>query len=125
MTELLHQLLLEGRRDSVFEALSLIVHLVPLHAKNLREHSLDEMMANDSALGNLASLAGEPDGSVAFQGNQAILRQPFQSKSYGGPGDGEPVGKCGGDNVLTFRLGFSNSLEVILFGDSDSGHMLA
>src|SRR5271168_5205586 len=43
-SELGQQLGFEVWRDSMLQALRLIVHLVPLHAENLGQHALDEMV---------------------------------------------------------------------------------
>src|SRR6266481_3887050 len=52
VAELFDQLFFKGRRDGVLQPLGLVMHLKPLHAKNFRQHALDQMMAKESALGD-------------------------------------------------------------------------
>ena len=83
-TQLARQPRLEIRRNRVLQALRLIVDLVPLHAKDLRQHALDQVMAQRSALGDLAAGAGQAHATVALHPHKTILAQPTQSHADGG-----------------------------------------
>jgi hypothetical protein len=56
--ELIDEQFLEIRRDGVFEALGFVVNFVPFHAEYFREHPLDEMVAVQDAIGDIASGSG-------------------------------------------------------------------
>jgi len=57
-SELRQQPSLKVRRNRVFQPFGLIVHLIPLHTKNLGKHALDQMVTNRQFAGNLSSDSG-------------------------------------------------------------------
>lgn len=83
--------------------------LVPRHPKNLRKHSLYQVMAHDCAFGDLPALGRKPNASVAPDRNQTILGQPFQREGYSGSGHREPVSESSRNNGLSFGFRFGNS----------------
>jgi hypothetical protein len=109
----------EVRRDSVLEALGLVVDLPPLHSEKLGQHAFDEMVAEGEFTGDLAAGSGEAHVSVGLNADEAVFFQAADGHSNGGRGDCEPVGEAGGDDGFAFTLGFEDGLEIVLFGDGD------
>jgi hypothetical protein len=70
----------------MFQPLCHVVDLIPCHSEDFRQHSLDEVMANDGALGNFPSPRSKSDDSITLYGDKSILRQSFQGEGYGGSG---------------------------------------
>ncbi len=103
----------------MFEALGLIVNAVPLHAEDLAEHALDEVMALGEFAGDLATGGSEADAAIGVDAHETIFLEAAQGHGDCGRRDFEPVGERGGDDGFAFAFGLENGLEVILFGDGD------
>jgi len=78
----IYELLLKCRGNSVFEPFCLIVDLIPFHPEHLRQHTLNEVVAQDSPFRNLASLRRELDVPIRLDRNKAIFFQTFESKRH-------------------------------------------
>src|SRR5262245_2638968 len=70
--ELGHQFLFKRRRDGVFKPLGLVMDSVPGQIEDLGKHALDQMVAEDSAVGDAPSLWRELDLGVLCDLDQAI-----------------------------------------------------
>ena len=81
--QFLFELGLEGRRDGVLQPLGLLVDLVPLHAEDLAEHALDEVMAERGAIGGFAARGRETHNAVCAHLDKAVALEPLE-----GHGDG-------------------------------------
>ena len=115
--ELSQQSSLEIRRNRVLEPLSLIMHLVPFHPKNLGEHAFNQVVANRQFAGNLPSSSRQPHASVRIHPHQSIFLQPAHRHGYSRRRDFEPVRERSGDDSFPFTLGFENRLQVVFFRD--------
>ena len=103
----------------MFQLLGLVVDFPPFHAEKLGEHAFDEMVAQSEFAGDLAAGCGKADVAVGLDTDQAIFFQAADRHGDGGGGDFQPVGETGGDDGLTFALGFKDGLEIVFFGDGD------
>jgi hypothetical protein len=56
VAQLFNQLLFKCRRNSVLQSFSFVMNLIPIHPKDLGEHSLDQVMADYRSLCDLATL---------------------------------------------------------------------
>ena len=80
------QLLLKSRGNGVLQPLCFIVDLIPGHVENLRQHPLDQVVANHGAFGNFAPLRSEPDAPFFCDGHELIFCEALQGKRYRRPG---------------------------------------
>jgi len=103
----------------MFQALSLVVHLPPFHAKQFREHALNQVMAQGQLAGDLAPGGGELHAAVGLDAHQGVLFQAAQRHGHRRGRDLQPVCEARGDYFFTFALGFEDGLQVVLFGDGD------
>jgi len=117
--ELFDELGFEGGRDGVFEVFGLVVDLVPLHAENFGEHSLDEVMAKSGTSGGFAAFGSEADDAVNLDLDVAVALETFDGHGDSGSGDRKPMGEKRGNDGLAFAFGFEDRLEVIFFGNRD------
>lgn len=99
----------------MLQPLGFVVDLVPRHAEDLGEHPLDQMMANDGALGDLPALRRKPNMTVALEEDEAILGEALQGKGHGRPGHSQPVREGGRDDSLPLSLSFGDRFQVVLF----------
>lgn len=113
--KLFNQFLLEGGGDCVFQAFSLFVYGKPRHAEYLRKHSLDQVMAENGAQGNLPALVGKHNRAVLGDPQQAVFTQALERCSYGRTGDPEALGKSGRDGGLPLSFGPHDGFQVIFF----------
>src|SRR5882762_11145076 len=60
------QLRFEVGRDRMFQALSLFVHLPPLHAEKFSQHAFNQMMTQRELPGDLASCCRQSDLAIAL-----------------------------------------------------------
>jgi len=124
LAEALDELGFKGGRDDVLEAFGFGVNLVPLHAEDLGEHALNEVVAECGAVRGFASLGCELERAVGRRVYVAVFAKAAESLCDRGRRDAEPLGEEGRDDGVAFALGLEDGLEVVLFGDGDfcSGH---
>ena len=75
MPSLSISLLLEIGGDGVLQLLGLVVHLVPLQPEDLRQHALDQVMAIQKTIGDVAALGGQRDLAFLAHLDQRIAPQ--------------------------------------------------
>ena len=81
-SQLSQQLGFEVGRDGVFQALSLVVHLVPFHAEHLSEHPLDQMMAKRELACDLASGRRQSHMAVHLHSHESVLFKAAQCHGH-------------------------------------------
>lgn len=117
--QLFDQQSFESGGDGVLEALGLVVDLVPGHAEDLREHALDEVVAEGGAVGGFASGGGEAEDAVVVDFDKSIAAKAAKGHGDSRRRDGEPVGEGGRDHGASLALGFENRLEVVFLRNGD------
>jgi hypothetical protein len=105
--------------NSVLQLFGLVVDFVPLHAENLGEHALDQVMAVKQTSCNRTTFAGETDFTFGGNANQVISFQALDCHRHGGRRDIQPSRQRSRNNGFTFRFRFGNRLEIVLFRDGD------
>jgi hypothetical protein len=88
---------------------------VPRHAKDPAQHSLDQVVADNSALGYLAAFRRELNVSVPLDGYQSVFGQPLQRKRYSGSCHRKPVSQRCRDDSLALGFSLGDGFEVIFF----------
>src|SRR5262249_11813142 len=121
MAQFGHQFLLKSPGNRMLQPLRFFMHFIPFHAKDLREHALDEMVAEDGALSDPAAFTRQFNMSVGRHAGQAVFGQAFERSGDSGPGYGQPVGQRGSDYRLALGFGFGSSLEVVFLGNGNHG----
>lgn len=109
----------EVRRDGVFEAFRLVVHLVPGHIKDFAEHAFDQVVALGELAGDLFSGCRQANTAVIVDADESIFFQAADGHGDGRRGDVEPMGERGGDDGFSLAFGLEDRLEIIFFGDGD------
>jgi hypothetical protein len=66
----------------MFQTLGLVVNLIPFHTEDLGQHSLDQVMPKDGALGSLLTCRRELNAAVAPNNDQTVFLQPLQCGRY-------------------------------------------
>jgi hypothetical protein len=117
--ELLSELGLEGRRDGVLEPLGFFVNLVPLHAEDLAQHALDEVMAQGGAIGGFAALLGQAYDAVGAHQDEAIALEALEGHGHGRRRDFKPMRERGRNHLEAFGVGLKNGLQVVFLRDVD------
>ena len=119
LAELFPELGLEGRRDRVLQALRLLVNLVPLHAEDLAQHALDEVMAQGGVIGGFAALPGEAHDAVGAHLDEAVALEALEGHGHGRRRDLKPVRKRGGNHLEALGVGLENGLQVVFLRNVD------
>jgi hypothetical protein len=107
--------------NGMFEALGFLVDLEPLHTEDFDKHPLNEVVAIEDAIGNLATFGGELDVPAGGNVEIAVALEAANSHGNGGWGDMEPAGDGSGDDGLTLRFRLGDGFKVVLLGDGDFG----
>jgi len=118
--QLLPQSVLEVSGDSVLHLLSLFVNLVPLHAENLRQHPLDQMMPVHHAISDFAPLARQRYFPRRSDADQAIALQTPDRHGDRRRRNLQPARQRSRDDHFALALRLRDGLQVILFGDGDA-----
>ena len=108
----------------MLQALGFLVNVNPFHAENLEEHALDQVMAKNGSLGDLASFGGQLNAAL-LQGDQSVSSQPLEGRGDRRWRYAKPMGQERGDHRLPFRLSLGNGLEIVLFGNGDHHDVVA
>ncbi len=103
----------------MLQALRLLVNLVPLHAEDLAEHALDEVMTQGRAIGRLAPHRGEPHDAVCAHLYEAVALQPLERHGHGRRRDLKPVRERGGNYLPALRLRLEDGLQVVFLRNVD------
>ena len=118
--QLFEQSPLEIGRDGVLQLLGFVVDLVPLHAENLGEHALDQMMPVQQPVGDIAArpasvkvVPSRPARISASRFRRLMAMVTAGAETF------SQRARVAGDYRLAFALGLRNGLEVILLGYGD------
>jgi hypothetical protein len=117
--QLLDQLPFEFGGNGVLQLLRLIVHLVSFEPEDLGQHALDQVMAIEDAVRDLASCRRERQLPFIGYLDQAVAAESLDRHRDGGRGDAEPPRKGHCFDRFTFGIGFRNRFEIVFFGNGD------
>src|SRR6185437_490760 len=95
------------------------MNFVPVHAEDLTEHALNEVMAQGGAVSGFAAGGREADDAVRVHVDEAITFEALERHGDGGGRDLKPVSEDCGNYLAAFGLGFEDGLEVVLLGYVD------
>src|ERR1700676_508993 len=103
----------------MLQPLGLVVHPIPLHPENFRQHPFDEVMTKRKPMCDFAPRRGQTDLPVALHPYQSVFFQAAKSHSDRGRRHRKPVGKGSRDDSLAFAFSGKNCLQIIFFGNRD------
>ena len=106
--------------NGVLEVFGFVMDLVPLESEDFGEHTLDEMMAVEDAVGDGASGGREGDLAASGLADELIALEAADGHGNRRSGDFEPAGESYGLDDFAFGFGFGDGFEVILLRDGDA-----
>ena len=109
------QFALEGRRNRVLQPLRLFVNLVPLHAEDLAQHALDQVVPQRRPVSRLSSRRRQAHNPVRAHLHKTIPLQPLQRHGHRGGRNLKPVRQHRRNHLVPLGLSLQNGLQVILF----------
>ena len=107
----------------MLQSFGFVMHLVPLHAEDLVQHALDQVMAHRELPRDLSSFGRQLHPAILADRNQSVALQPAQRHGYRRGGHREPVCQTRRNHLLAFTFSLQNGLEIVFFGNCD--HALA
>ena len=104
----------------MLQLLRLVVHFVPLQPEDLGQHALDQVMAVQQTVGDVAARGGQRDLAFLAHLDQRVAPQPLDRHGDRRGGYAEPADQRHGLDGFALALGLGDGLQVILFGNGDA-----